>query len=111
MRYLSSKIELTGFISEIDISTLDYCDIVKNKEEYLVTEHLVISAQEKELIIKYFGDIESFAKDSNIDFISEEFNKNPIEFIHLTGIRYKGSIMKKGLVSDYCSQEVWYLCC
>ena len=104
MHYLiNNKVEPTGFISEIDEDEIDYCDIIKNKKEYGVTEHLVISSKEKELIIKYFGSVEAFGIETNIDFISEEINDTPIEFIHLSNPRFENSIRSKGLVSDYCS--------
>lgn len=102
---LNNKVELTGFVNEIDWEEVDYDDIIKNKEEYSITEHLVISLKEKELIIKYFDSIEAFCKETNIDFVSEEVDGKDIEFMHLSSVHKEHSIRKNGLLEKYCSDE------
>lgn len=101
---LKNKVELTGFIGEVD-EDMEYNDIIKNKNEYCITEHMVISKKEKESILKYYDSIEKFAKEHNIDFISEKINGNSINFIHLSDIRKEQSIRKNGLLCSYCSYE------
>ena len=54
---LKNKVELTGFTDELDETELSYDEILANKEEYSITEHLIISSKEKDLIISFFGSI------------------------------------------------------
>lgn len=101
---LKNNVELTGFIGEVD-EDMEYNDIIKNKHEYCITEHMVISKKEKESILEYYDSIEKFAKENNIDFISEEINGTSINFMHLSDIRKEQSIRKNGLLGQYCSEE------
>ena len=103
---LKNKVELTGFTDELDETELSYDEILANKEEYSITEHLIISSKEKDLIISFFGSIENFCKETNVDFVSEEITDNHIEFIHLSDVFKADSIKSKGLLACHCSDVV-----